>query len=161
MAYSTEMKERAVALYGETPNTHAVARQLGCGQKAVWRWVKAAGALKQYTPKGRPRATYDPAMVARAVARCVAGEPPTRVAIENGVGSVTLERWIAAAGATLPPPRHRAETPSGALLTWEQIMAPGPGHWDMDELIRISEARNAAIAANPSGFPREQMEEAA
>jgi transposase-like protein len=153
--YGPETKERALALYREVPCTYEVARRLGCSQTSVWRWAKAAGALRPYVSRGRPRTAYDPAVVARAVARCVAGEPPSRVAVEIGVCARTLARWIDEAGATLPAPRRLADSPFwDLLLSWEQIMAPGPGAWDAERLIQISEARNAAIAANPSGFDR-------
>jgi hypothetical protein len=83
------------------------------------------------------------------------------------VGERTIPRGERAMG-------HGTTATTGALRgTWEvetpytaeelrtltaAINEPGPGRWDIDRLIRIGEARTAAIWANPSGFPRAEVQ---
>lgn len=99
----------------------------------------------------QPRPTYTREQKDRAMDLYGAIGSGLRVAGALGCCRQTVYNWIRSTGTPLWSEVRKSKPP---LTLWERIMAPGPGEWDMERLIAISEARNSAIAANPSGFPR-------
>jgi hypothetical protein len=108
-------------------------------------------------------------MVAKVIlSECIemyeAGQSLRTIGAAFRVSHQAIQQRLIAAGVDRRSPGWtgegypRPEPLDRGLMTWDEICAPGPGDWDIDQRIRVSEARNAAIIDNDcSGFPRVAM----
>lgn len=152
MVYSSADREQALQVYAETRSGYKAAAAVGASHETVYGWLQAAGITLQTT--GRRVARTD-AEIARLVRRYRSNDPIHTICREEHIDAMHLQRLAREAGV---PRRTNLRTcavaKSRGLLTWEQIMAPGPGDWSLADRVEKSEAWNAQLAVNPSGFPR-------
>lgn len=142
MAYTVEQRERAIAAYHATGSGYTAAAEIGASYETVYKWLRHAGITGK-----SPRIADSEEKIARLIERYQSNEPVNAMCSAEHIDKGRMQRLLRARG--IPKRQDIRHVPlQVGLLTWDEIMAPGPGAWDIDERIRVSEARNAAIAAD-------------